>query len=494
MLHGLNLQQTFQFCLGLMTAPGRRDAPRWNSHIRTTEFYNSLRPIPCRPDLLDTIALPPLLLDQRPTPTARKRAVVQPWLLGVLGRLLAAAKSEHCAVMTGATPTPLGDTVGDVRPDAVIVAAADAGRPLEDATVPISAILEIKEGAAAAGFTPQVMEQALGYGHRLVERRGAARLLVVLANTTHLHLWELVKAPSQRIHILVLDFGVMSLEVGLGRLAAGLALPSLLCPLGLAASVERVVGIGATSMVFSLAGDQLSGCIAKVVFHETPPSLDQNMADREREVLRALRNVDHVIRLRDDDGEALGAQGVASLAERTLVLAPRGIEVLPADLLRRPALMGGLVRALRHAHAAGYVHCDVRSSNLYLDGDDGLVIADWGFAFKATDGPRPWHGTVVTASERALLAMRNDGYSAPQAADDLEGCVKLARLAVLERTNVIAAANMTYVAALRDYDAVRHFWTWQLDGQPWAHALRHAKQLDYDALADGLVGLLGRPA
>ena len=483
----LQLQNAFQVLMGSIRASGPDNAPLWNSQISTTEFYRSLHPIPCRPDLLRTITPPPNLLEGRPTPTDPEVKVVQRWFLSVLGRLFDAPKSEHRAVMAGSTQTPLGVAVGDMRPDAVIVAAADAGRPLADATVPISAIFEIKKGAAAS-FIAEDMGQALGYGHRLVERRGAARLLVVLANTTHLHLWELVKAPSQPTHVLVLDFGVMSLEVGLGRLAAGLALPSLLCPLGLAASVERVVGIGATSMVFSLAGDQLSGCIAKVVFHETPPSLDQNMADREREVLRALRNVDHVIRRRD---EALAEHVVPSLAERTRVLAPRGIEVRPADLLRRPALIGDLVRALQHAHAAGYVHCDLRFSNLYLDGDDALVIADWGFAVKTGDAPRPWHGTVVTASERALLAMASDEQIMPQAADDLEGCVKLARLAVLGRTN--AVANVNRAAAYRGYDAVLAFWTWQLDGQPWAHALRHAEHLYYEALANSLVGLLGQP-
>ena len=154
--------------------------------------------------------------------------------------------------------------------------------------------------------------------------------------------------------------------------------------------------------------------------------------------------------------------------------------------------MGDLVRALQHAHAAGYVHCDLRFSNLYLDGDDALVIADWGFAFKTGDAPRPWHGTVVTASERALLAMASDEQIMPQAADDLEGCVKLARLAVLGRTN--AVANVNRAAAYRGYDAVLAFWTWQLDGQPWAHALRHAEQPDYEALANDLVGLLGQSA
>jgi hypothetical protein len=174
------------------------------------------------------------------------------------------------------------------------------------------------------------------------------------------------------------------------------------------------------------------------------------------------------------------------------VLTPRGAPLDPADLLRRPALIADLVRALQHAHAAGYVHCDLRFPNLYLDGGGALVIADWGFAFKAgSDDPRPWLGTVVTASGRALLAMETADALTPCPADDLESCVKLARLAVLERTHPAAADDVHWAVAWRGHRAVYTFWAWQLDEPPWARALVHATRLDYDALAAALVGLLG---
>jgi hypothetical protein len=213
------------------------------------------------------------------------------------------------------------------------------------------------------------------------------------------------------------------------------------------------------------------------------------MAVREREALRALCDVANVMRLRD---VPLDAHAVPLLAERTLVLTPRGAPLDPADLLRRPALIADLVRALQHAHAAGYVHCDLRFSNLYLDGGGALVIADWGFAFKAgSDDPRPWLGTVVTASGAALLAMEAADALTPCPADDLESCVKLARLAVLGRTRPTAANDVNRAVALRGHRAVHAFWAWQLDEPPWARALGHATRLDYDALAAALVGLLG---
>ena len=471
----------------LPKALGPDGAPQWHSQISEAEFYKSIHPIPCRSDLLRAAAVPAGLLRGRPKPDDPEVLVVQPWLLGVFARLFGTPPAYR-AVKTGGTASPLGEAVGDIRPDATIVPAADAGRPLTDAVVPISAIVEIKRGAAAA-FTPEEMGQALGYGHRLIEKRGLTRLLVVAANTAHLHLWELVTAPSQPGRVLIFDFGVLTLEAGLGRLAAGLPLPSLFWLLE-RASFDRLMGVGATSLVFSLSGDGgRRNCVAKVVYREAPSYLPHHMADREREVLLALRDVAHVIRLHDAPAGADQA-AVPLLAERTLVLAPRGTPLTPTDLLRRPELIRDLVGALRRAHAAGYVHCDLRFSNLYLDGAGALVIADWGFAFKAGDPVRQWLGTVVTASAAALLAMEDADGLVPQAADDLEGCVKLARLAVLERTHPAVAKDVNKAAALRGHRAVYAFWAWQLAGPEWARAMGHAEQLDYDALAEGLVGLL----
>lgn len=478
-----------EFAVALAAMPRERgpdDAPRRYSQISEAEFYKSLHPIPCRSNLLRAAAIPADLLRGRPTKEDREVAAVQPWLLGVFERLFGTPPA-YCAVMIGSTASPLGEAVGDLRPDLAFVAAADAGRPLTDAAVSIAAIGEAKSGDSAS-FTATHKGQALGYGHRIVEKRNTARLLVVLANTKYMQLWELVKAPSDGSKVLVFDFGVMSLEDGLGRFAEGLALPSLFWVLE-RSSFNGLLGVGATSLVFKLASNELSGCVAKVVYKEAPSADVADMAAREREVLLALRDVDHVMRLRE---VPLEAHAMPSLAERTLVLTPRGTPLTYADLLRRPALIQELVGALGRVHALGYVHCDLRFSNLYLDSAGALVIADWGFAFKASsDVPRPWLGTVVTASERALLAMRSGRTITPGAADDLEGCVKLARLAVLERTHPTAADGVQWAAALRGHLAVIAFWAWQLAGPEWVRAMDCAEKLDYDALAERLVGLLG---
>ena len=460
------------------------DAHKWFSHISAAEFYKTVQPIPCDSDFLRVVALPDGLLRGRPLPEDAEVAVVQPWFLGMLSRLLRAAAPAFRVIQTGGSTKPLGEAIGDIRPDQLIVPAAAVGRPLTDETVPISAVVEIKKGAAA-NFAQEEMGQALSYGHRVVAKRHLSRLLVVLANTTNLQLWELATTPSQPGRVLIFDFGVMPLEDGLSRLAAGLPLSSVLA---LGEASADVLGRGATSVVFGLA--DRPGCVAKVVYLDKPDYLASHMVDREREALVALRDVAHIVRL-DEAPATTGAMPL--LAARTLVLSPRGTPLRPVDVLERPALMADLIHALRHAHAAGFVHCDLRFSNLYLDGDGALAIADWGFAFKAGEPPRPWLGTVVTASVRVLLALPHGDQLTPQPADDLESCVKLARLATLARYNPVAADDVATAAAARGYRAVCRFWEWQLAEPAWARALDHAQKRDYDALTAWLAAQLTTP-
>ena len=130
------------------------------------------------------------------------------------------------------------------------------------------------------------------YRHRLVELRDTERLLVVLDNTTHLHLCELVKAPSQPTHALVLNFSLMPVEVGW-------------------AGSWRVARCHRSSSVRrdlhprfrAPDGDQCHLQSRRrphrqVVHLETPPFL----TDRKREVtgLRTLCKVDHGIQLRNE--------------------------------------------------------------------------------------------------------------------------------------------------------------------------------------------------
>jgi hypothetical protein len=476
------------FALALTAAV--RDAPiavslQWSRHISEAEFYNSLRHIiPCDKQFLQLVNVRADLLEDRPKADAKEVKVVRPWFLNVISCILEEQAPAFCAIATGSTTMPLGDGVGDIRPDEVVVRATDAGRNLADPAVAVVAIVELKSGNNA-GFAAAEMGQALGYGHRIVQVRKLPRLLVVLANTTHMQLWELATTPSLPAKILVFDFGMMSLEAGLGRFAASLPLPSVFSLREGAA--DTLLGLGATSVVFGFA--DRPDCVAKVVYSDHPVDPGLDFADREREVLTALKskNIKHVIRLEEP---TLPTRPVPKLAARTLVLSPRGTQLKPEDLLEWPALMSDLIEVVRCAHELGYVHCDLRFSNLYLDNQRALVIADWGFAFKKGDAQRPWIGTVITAPTRALLALRDKTLLVPYGADDLEGCVKLARLAALSFADPDTFGDVAQATATRSYRALAAFWAWQLAEPAWAKALTLARNTQYGPLSEALLDLL----
>ena len=404
----------------------------------------------------------------------------------VLPRALAprsgAAMFTH--VDTHARPNSFGGDFGPQKPDFAILLASLAHLSLDDDASLVCALMEIKKGARDH-FDDNDMGQALDCGHRMFRAKpGLQRLLVALANTATLQLWELHRRPAPEA-VIVIDFGAKPLATGLGYLVAGLERPSFLSQPSRAGAVSTgvLLGLGATSAVFAVAGDDT--LLVKEVYAPKPPQLEVHMVDRERAVLKALSTVPHVIRL--------ASWPAVPEDSHALVLSPRGTPLTPATLKGRPALITDLVRALQSAHTAGYVHCDLRFANLYLDNaqpEGRLVIADWGFAFHiAVDKPRPWAGTVSTASKAVLAALgaRKGDYT-PCPADDLESCVKLARLAA--GTEQAASKRFENAVAVRDCGALAAFWQWQLFPPAWASALDFAQRCDYGSLAVALENLL----
>ena len=66
------------------------------------------------------------------------------------------------------------------------------------------------------------------------------------------------------------------------------------------------------------------------------------------------------------------------------LLQPRG--VLPEPQARQ--FFRHLLAALRHAHARGFLHCDVKPANVRLDrGCERAVLVDWGMARKRENQP-----------------------------------------------------------------------------------------------------------
>lgn len=88
--------------------------------------------------------------------------------------------------------------------------------------------------------------------------------------------------------------------------------------------------------------------------------------------------------------------------------------VLPSAVARR--IFAQLLAALRHAHRAGFVHCDVKPENVRLlaaDGAEHAVLLDWGYARRIGLQSEPiTQGTPAYAAPEQLTGFQSDGVSA----------------------------------------------------------------------------------
>jgi len=276
-----------------------------------------------------------------------------------------------------------------------------------------------RKGGGSESFSHGDMGQVLSCGSAYATAMcadGVRRLLLFLMNTEKMRLWELQVTAAQNVHYF--DFGELTLEVGLAALKKALTLPTLFSLSGHPASY---IGRGATSVTFKVtdgAGNP-TGQVAKVIIHEAAAGVLIKVSDHEREVLTALRNLrdeavtHHTIRLVDHDP----LNAMTPLHRATLVMEPFATPLTPEALLAHPQFAADLVRALRGAHTAGIIHCDVRFENVYVHAG-GVIIADWGFAYRlAPDAqPRPAIGTVATAAEEVLIAYLGDRLLTPKKA------------------------------------------------------------------------------
>ncbi len=161
-----------------------------------------------------------------------------------------------------------------------------------------------------------------------------------------------------------------------------------------------VVGCGSSAVVHR-AEDVRSGAVVAVKVFTTSGSVVQR--SQHRREIEALSRLQHpgLVRLLDGDGS-----GTHPFVVTELVEGPSLAEVLhdgpltPAEVHR---LGAGLAAALGHVHAHGFVHRDVKPSNVLLDGDRPRLV-DFGIA-RAPDG------TVVTATGASVGTA---AYMAPE--------------------------------------------------------------------------------
>ncbi|KAL1348811.1 mitogen-activated protein kinase kinase kinase 18 [Arachis duranensis] len=117
----------------------------------------------------------------------------------------------------------------------------------------------------------------------------------------------------------------------------------------------------------------------------TAPTAQIEALENEIRILRLLPPSPHVITFLGDDVTCERSNGASTFRNLHLEYMPRGTvaDLDPADvderLVRRYASC--LVHALRHLHALGVVHCDVKGRNVLVSDDGGAVkLADFGSA------------------------------------------------------------------------------------------------------------------
>lgn len=159
---------------------------------------------------------------------------------------------------------------------------------------------------------------------------------------------------------------------------------------------DRVLGQGGMATVY-LAADREQGDAHVAVKVLAPRLQDDPLAiGRFRRELRALMALHHPHIVAIVDGDAESGGGPCWLAchyldggtLRDLLLATGplpAVAVLP--------LVGAILEAQAHAHAAGIIHRDLKPQNILLGRDGSLCIADFGVASAIGDMPLTNAGT-----------------------------------------------------------------------------------------------------
>jgi DNA-binding beta-propeller fold protein YncE len=178
--------------------------------------------------------------------------------------------------------------------------------------------------------------------------------------------------------------------------------------------LEELIGRGGMGAVYRAYDRRLKRNVAlKLVAPEL--SDDASFRDRfltETEVAASLEhpNVVPVYDAGDVDGQLYLAMRYLEAGELKALLKSEG-SLEPARAL---AICGRLAAALDAAHAHGLVHRDVKPSNVLLDGDEHVYLADFGLSRRLADpglpaGPGPSLGTPAYVAPEQIAGDEVDG-------------------------------------------------------------------------------------
>eukprot|EP00161_Ancyromonas_sigmoides_P005077 TRINITY_DN153_c0_g1_i9.p1 TRINITY_DN153_c0_g1~~TRINITY_DN153_c0_g1_i9.p1 ORF type:complete len:540 (-),score=56.01 TRINITY_DN153_c0_g1_i9:76-1539(-) len=184
----------------------------------------------------------------------------------------------------------------------------------------------------------------------------------------------------------------------------------------------RLLGTGGSAICYAVGLGQSS--LAIKVLKDRDGAGGQDTVDHESKVLRDLKrqNVGGVPEVHVELGDGI------------LVTSPVGDANPPASLAK---CLVKLADILHNVHCAGYVHCDVRDSNVCFV-DNGPLLIDFGCARNAVDATRlgsagEYSGTLSTAADDIIEFKLNQLPGAELIMKSRYDMESLAKLAVLRR-------------------------------------------------------------
>ena len=342
------------------------------------------------------------------------------------------------------------------RPDHLLVRLRDAFSELSNALVLVEDKMREADDADESVRSKLVREgtlDAVGYAISRVEHLramfpGAGRwtAFAVFTNGRSVRILRvsMSEAPDGTVTPEVLATPLLPIFEGNGAVPEGFialvrllsASPAELCELAVPPAdlslsvageplhVEERLGTGGFTNVYAASFEGAAAVVKCALVGGRTPAARAGLV-REASVLRALNAascpcVPRLLAVGDAPPTTPSSVGGARAARVAppvpcLVLAPRGVPLctfattLDSDaarlaLARRVAR--GALRALRGAHAAGFIHGDVRPSNMVLlpEGDgDSVQLVDWGAAKQLGErGSSRWGTLPFVADDVAL--------------------------------------------------------------------------------------------
>lgn len=144
---------------------------------------------------------------------------------------------------------------------------------------------------------------------------------------------------------------------------------------------EDRLGGGGYASVYRGRGEGLDDCAVKV--YDNPHYA--NTFEREVAALRSLEGCRSVVRLYDYGRDAEGRLCVVTERVAGERLDQHIRRHGPLDPARVEQLLRGLLKLLGQVHGRGWLHKDIKASNILVDGDR-FTLLDWGVAARRGDG------------------------------------------------------------------------------------------------------------